>query len=377
MRRLFANDGTPDELHVYVCEEKSASIGACLRNERYSTNGFVKDSNSWQDTVYKLDLGGKVRQVYLHETRYSPLGSILRGVPSTIMLCFMTWNKAYCLFPHSAIINQQGYLLQDLDDSYSGVKWRQQLHQLSKQSVKTMGLQWDEDEETTELTRMRRIDDGYTWVIEFDVSSIEASGIEPVPDTVIETVTVQLKIHKNNRLSNGPICRYEMACAALLSHSILKQDYVTVLNESIYACKIRALKAKMDDLTRIELAKLPDDERPSDYATYMGGPAAGKLPPTYSKWLDTNSPVPEGWTYYDVELVNQLEKLWAKYGAAGDVKEVKENMAKGSGHRHSDLRGAKVGDGRTLRMYDSEGFCVVDIQPLTGVLLAVYRICRP
>jgi hypothetical protein len=30
-------------------------------------------------------------------------------------------------------------------------------------------------------------------------------------------------------------------------------------------------------------------------------------------------PAPEGWMYYDDDLIKQLDKLWKKYGEAGDV----------------------------------------------------------
>ena len=118
-----------------------------------------------------------------------------------------------------------------------------------------------------------------------------------------------------------------MACAPLLGHAILKYEYFMVSNKSVYAEKLRALITKLDDLTRLELAKLPDNKRPPNYDTWMRGPAANTLPPVLFTW---RTPVPNGWLYYDDELVRQLEKLWAKYGAAGDVKEVKEDMAKRS-----------------------------------------------
>jgi hypothetical protein len=111
--------------------------------------------------------------------------------------------------------------------------------------------------------------------------------------------------------------RYDMRCKMMFRHAIFKHTFITVDSKSVLADKIGALKAKIDELTQIELAKLPYYKRPSHYDDFMG-----------DNWYDesiddfewpSGMPAPEGWMYYDDDLIKQLDKLWKKYGEAGDV----------------------------------------------------------
>lgn len=83
----------------------------------------------------------------------------------------------------------------------------------------------------------------------------------------------------------------------------------------------RTLMQTLNDLTRLELLKLSNDQRPPNYLCYMSDDPEENFPISEFDWSDMNMTAPEGWSYYDDELIEQLAKLWKKYGAVDTVAE--------------------------------------------------------
>jgi hypothetical protein len=201
-----------------------------------------------------------------------------------------------------------------------------QLHiygNLSKSQIKTKSLQWDDTEEDTPLTGLRRIGDGQTLCVEFDASFFNQEHRPSTPDGVIESTTFQLRKYDNEDYGWEQIPRYDIGCRSLFTHAICKHTYMAIVSKSVLADKIRVLKEKADSLTKLELEKLPQDQRPSTYTFYM------ELAPVDEgdtgiddfAWSEEGKPIPEGWMYYDDELVEHLGKLWKKYGAEAEKAE--------------------------------------------------------
>ncbi|KAF1846390.1 uncharacterized protein K460DRAFT_356074 [Cucurbitaria berberidis CBS 394.84] len=126
-------------------------------------------------------------QISLHACPVSVLLLLLYEAPSTATLSFITWNKAYSLFPRTTFVRKECYLLQKIEDGEAGDSIRAHLTELSKNGIKTKAHHWD-DEQEHEITRIRRVGDKHTWVINLETTGLEIV-MSPVPDAAIEAST--------------------------------------------------------------------------------------------------------------------------------------------------------------------------------------------
>ena len=117
--------------------------------------------------------------------------SIIKDYYSTLVLNFYTWNKAYCLFPYLTIRQRTGVLLRPILEMETRLR-----------PVITKYLRRDYEHTTTLDPEMeaigyinglkvkngphRRIGDSYTWRINLDTTGINTSGLNMVPDFVLE-----------------------------------------------------------------------------------------------------------------------------------------------------------------------------------------------
>jgi hypothetical protein len=106
---------------------------------------------------------------------------------------------------------------------------------------------------------------------------------------------------------DGFIARYELQDMTSIESLVLKHKYITLTpkgyesKESPYYKKIKYMTERLEDLVRIELLKLPGNDRPTQYSSIMSG----------IYWMggikfDTE---PKDWTYYDEELVELIKKV--------------------------------------------------------------------
>ncbi|KAF2822713.1 hypothetical protein CC86DRAFT_81853 [Ophiobolus disseminans] len=313
VRRFLTKEATPDKMHVFVREDQKAAIENFLLSECASRNGVVKQTTSWRHKAYNLSADGKIRQIQVHLVDSCPLASILGDSLGTIKLCFISWNKAYCLFPQDSIVKREGYLLQDPYHPMNGTVWQHQLQRLYTQGIQTLGMPWAEDDSW--LTRLRRVGDKHTWIMPLDTSGVALGGIEHVPDIVIESATFQLKAVENaTPTTSGPLYRYMMTPFFIFSHANLQHNYITVLDSSGYEDRVRQLSDRVNALLRISLTRLPEDQRPLCYGSFINTLQNQTIPLIYFKWLNTGMPVPGHWLYFDNDLRGELERLWQERG---------------------------------------------------------------
>jgi len=122
-RAFFANDLMPQRLCFLVDEDGAASIRAFIE-----TNGFPLEKNIsligpnndplFQEISacnrYKCAANG--RSIYLFITTQTgvPLNALLCNSMSTGELSFISWNKAYALYPRHTFLEKETYLLQNM-----------------------------------------------------------------------------------------------------------------------------------------------------------------------------------------------------------------------------------------------------------------------
>ena len=131
-------------------------------------------------------------KIQLVVTRGMPVESILKGFCSTMFVNFMSWNRAYSVFPLATFIQYKGYQL--------GARFSRSpslLNELSLRGWNMQKLMWLEEKRLNHPIRTyRRIGDGFTWTIPFDTKNIQWSKI---PDYVLEYACFQMHSRQDRR----------------------------------------------------------------------------------------------------------------------------------------------------------------------------------
>ncbi|KAI0971890.1 hypothetical protein F4678DRAFT_80233 [Xylaria arbuscula] len=188
----------------------------------------------------------QVRKVQLITTRHHPVQTILGSFYTSCIMNFISWNKAYCIFPRATLLFGETVPLKSpidydigLHNKYSRRGWRQRTRAIDLSHPDGSGAgtkypQHDIHPLGAHLSGDRRIGGSDTWTMQLDTIGVEQPEH---PDSVLEysSFIVNPKIPKEEegmRLAEvrvfafrSPSLRYEYA------HGDLKHywDYVGIV----------------------------------------------------------------------------------------------------------------------------------------------------
>ncbi|KAF5677105.1 hypothetical protein FCIRC_6832 [Fusarium circinatum] len=119
-------------------------------------------------------------QIRVTQTTGLPIETILTSSSTTAMVNFITWNKAYCIFPRQTLIKHECYPLRPLDDDFGS-----ELGELSLHGWTNRDIIWPDHvrEKSLSFIPLRRVADSSSLVIALDTNSVVPQA---VPDYVIE-----------------------------------------------------------------------------------------------------------------------------------------------------------------------------------------------
>ncbi|KAL8992729.1 MAG: hypothetical protein Q9169_006881 [Polycauliona sp. 2 TL-2023] len=123
----------------------------------------------------------QVTELHVIATNETPMHAILNNFYTTVNLNFITWNKAYSVFPLTTFIHKRGHLLRHEIDADN----RRLVNKYKQRGWDIQGIIRPEDQRVNHpFQQHRRIGDKYTWMIPVDIDKIEGSS---TPDTVLLT----------------------------------------------------------------------------------------------------------------------------------------------------------------------------------------------
>ena len=221
---------------------------------------------------------------------------LLKQSSHTAVLNFISWNKAFSIFPHASFVEYKTYQLHDLNDR-TGDK----LAFASRNG-------WETADTTSasgrvrdrELTGTRRIGDRKSCVILLDTLGVQPPNKPGLQLDLCEfesEVVEQPWIHRQVSLQRLSIT-FEPFKSVLLQHGYTRS---TSFDTSFYTSFARSQLAR---LALIEYYKIPREKRPEvgnlDLMQW-----SGEQPDGFQ--------VPVGWPYKDRELARWLEE-WDQLG---------------------------------------------------------------
>lgn len=241
--------------------------------------------------TFKSFANDKLR-IHLIVTKSAPAQSILRETATTGKVNFLSWNKAYSVFPLPTFIQYKSYLLQP----WNGVI-RSAAQNESRGGWNIQGVMWPEEKHINHPMReRRRVGDRYTWIIPFDTREVEWSK---TPDYVLEYACFTIPgISDNDDESydrNKGDARYYHIKADALESQVLRHIYTTGdVGMSDF------ISRRLHSSTILELRMLDPAQRPTNYNQILGNPADidGAL---------ENFDRPASWRYRDDEIPKWCE----------------------------------------------------------------------
>lgn len=228
------------------------------------------------DNFSKLSVTRQNFRIELFRNDRSAVGKIFNMASTTVELNFLSWNRAYSLFPYNTFVKKESFLLHNLPD----VK-QSHLQLLAKEGIKTKSVSRDQRrvdydvfhspkyEDVDNMTQRRCISDRATWVLDLDMGVLLP---EPTHQ-VIETTTFRL--HMPWKYHQGwEVAVYALDFDEIIRYPILKYQYVTLAEDTLDSagfiyhneygerqrksrCTHRCdeLKSRLDELTCSSLPK--------------------------------------------------------------------------------------------------------------------------
>ncbi|KAJ8109059.1 hypothetical protein OPT61_g7731 [Boeremia exigua] len=307
----------------------------CPLSQYLRSDGYVMEAVSGNTSLFlKVKPDGNKSTVCLFTNNKAAVAEVLTRYPFTSSMDIISWNKAYALFPCTAFIKSECYLLRKLADCSID-----DLNKLTREGLKIKSISWRQRDDLTEtqnnhgtnellqdkdadeygeIFRRRRIGDKHTWVMKLDTQGVDVPNI---PTDVLESTTFRLRIPR--RLDQTQhVAHYKIEFHCIIRHPVLRYQYVTLkeryetnenqttiddtegrVSVSYYSQKCQELSNRLDELTMIELTKIPPDQRPAQYAEVAADIRTAMK--TRNKFV-----LPETWTFYDSDVIDHLDKAW-------------------------------------------------------------------
>lgn len=183
-------------------------------------------------------------------------------------------------------------MLQPLDDWFGA-----QLVKYSSRGWMTLETQWEEDKKPTHSLQgtQRRVGDSHTWTIALNTDGVETSL---TPDYVIEYACFSIE---NTELRQIPITNAQRGpwyniCAVDFESCVLNYRY-TYAQSTENSFWIQ-MGARLDNLTKIEILKMPVDKQPAFFFPAHGmGLKFGEYHKNNYEFETTSS-----WVFYDDQI---------------------------------------------------------------------------
>ena len=173
-----------------------------------------------------------------------PIESILEFFCSTVVVNFMSWNKAYSVFPLSTFVQYKGYELgakcprSCFLKEYTGYPLRGwNMQDLMRSEEKRLNHP---------IRTYRRVGDGFTWTIPFDTENVQGSKL---PDYVLEYACFQMQSRQTTHFTDYQIFTYEYKDRTLKYRYLSNWDMLGFIRDKI-DCSTAIEPRKMDQSAR-------------------------------------------------------------------------------------------------------------------------------
>jgi len=283
-------------------------------------------TNYWQFSCFKKTStsdGGET-SVTLFHCIHSPIDAILKGCACSARACFISWNKAYCLFPSATILKRTSYRMTPLTqtdyprtiaaikrDSEEGL-----IVKTGEWMIKTLN---DEVSKThPEFAFARSVSDKLSWVIKLDTTDVSPAT---TPDSLLDDARFSVEVTSQSSIVSHLKLRYDVLASCALQHTYIclsRYHFEPAVEwgerrRRQYEEQIRQLEQVLHAETSMQLTMLDPDDRPPQYATIISRRGKDHTAKGHFK-------APPNWNYFDAEIQAELRRITEQLLATGPPK---------------------------------------------------------
>lgn len=220
--------------------------------------------------------------IRLTVTEGPPVETILRYSYATTSANFITWNKAYSVFPEQTLIHHKSYALRPWTDEF-GALLREQVSQgWTNRDIVWPGLNTDSRHRVE--NGHRRVGDQRSLVISLDTNCVQRT---PTPDSAIEFA--QFEIFTEPQKSFGQEHPARQIRVEVLASPALRHGS-TFASSSWF----KFVSERLQRWIFLELLKLKPEERPEQFANGVPHHSDISLPSDFQP--------PKSWDYADDQI---------------------------------------------------------------------------
>jgi len=196
-------------------------------------------------------------QIQIIASYQPPVENITNDFHSSIAVNFLTWNKAYAIFPQSTFIHRHGVAVRRQDEFFG-----RHVEKYKKRNYCISALhKSDQRRSKPEFAQIRRAGDNMTWTIAFGTTGLERPK---TPDSVLEYSAFGFVRNSTAVRSGVP---YRLTSFTFKA-CVLQYQYTRSGCPDFFV----SIRAKLDQLTIEELQRLPEVLRPRSYLQMIENP---------------------------------------------------------------------------------------------------------
>lgn len=190
---LYARDGQPSlSLGGYLEHSGGYSLETVEEYpEKYSGLAFVVSVRTYKKPSPSIQ--GAFTKIRILGSTDHPIGLILENYSSSALINFITWNRAYSLFPNSTFIHHKGWWLRPRVDTNAACMMNQDTGRGWEVHISGVGFphHYHNDTQNHPMQLLRRIGDRFTWLLPLDVSDAALRGR---PTQALEAITFSPRV---------------------------------------------------------------------------------------------------------------------------------------------------------------------------------------
>jgi hypothetical protein len=240
---------------------------------------------------------------------YAPIDAFLKGSLCSSRACFVSWDKAYCLFPSTTILKRTSYLMTPMSPARPTAATDAMNLESDEGFIVKTGAWLDDfvSKPDPEVGSARSIGDELSWIMELDTTDITPAT---APDSILDDAHFSLDVCNRSSLVTYLQFRYDVVASCVLKHTYIcfSQTHYTPAMERYsrrwydYRGKLDHLKKILHSETVMQPTMLKSADRPPQYSNILQDRGRGFV-------AQGNFKVPPTWHYFDSDMQIQLRMI--------------------------------------------------------------------
>jgi len=234
--------------------------------------------------------------------------------------CFISWNKAYCLFPNATILKRTSYLMTPMSHAecspaMAAIKRDHEEGFIVKTGEWMVNPCEEASESHPEFASARTAGDNLSWIIKLDTTDITPAT---APNLLLDDAQFSVGRNWSSSIVSYLEFRYDVLASCALQHTYICHSRTHFMpgghdRRFDHRDRMQYLIRILNDQTSMQLTMLARDDRPPQYRTITSTRVSDRMAKGHFK-------VHPNWNYFDAEIQAELRMITKQLLATGPPK---------------------------------------------------------